>query len=335
MTTKPKQTGSLDDLGAASLAARRILEETKGNGQEPRPPTMETIQEAMNRTIQETIAPLIGARFGVEAGTKLAETLFQSPSPGPGSPNRHAGDSMPKVDVTEIVKAGIEGRKSDQQFIDKLMAARYEAELRAVEEARKGSERNDNYWQMLLQVMQQNHAKEMELVKAIYQAKEEARQQGDPVTASLTGTLVNILTGLLQQRLTAESRDPLEEAMARAEAWERLRSRFGGGGPSAAESRELRLLQMNHDLNMRRLELEMQKWREEREQERQAREERAKQWEHFAQLLSGALGALPAIISRPPVPTGFGVGEPVQPSTVASPPFTGGTDTGSNATLEV
>ena len=336
--SKPQATGTLDDLGAASLAARRLLEEAKGNGRtDPRPPTMEAIQEAMNRTIQETIAPLIGARFGVEAGTKLAQTLFQqAPDPAPASPVR---PNEPKVDVTEIVKAGIEGRKADQEFIDKLMAARFEAELRAVEEARKVSERNDNYWQTLLTVIQQNHEKEMELVKAVYQAKEEARQQGDPVTGQLTGTLINLLTGLLQQRLTAESKDPLEEAMARAEAWERLRARLGGGN-SAASTKELRLLEMQHELNMQRLNLELQKWREEREQQRQEREERARMWENFAKLLTGALEALPNLTRSvappppsPPMDAGVVVPPPAPP---AAPPFGYGVGTSpSNATLEV
>ena len=335
-TSKAKATGTLEDLGVASLAARRLLEETKQDGQQPtRAPTIEAIQEAMNRTIQETIAPLIGARFGVEAGTRLAETLFRSDprDQGPASPSRPA--SEPKLDVTEIVRAGIEGRKSDQEFIDKMMAARFEAEMRAVEEARKSSERNDSYWQMLLQVMQQNHEKEMELVKAIYQAKEEARQQGDPIAAALTGTLVNVLSGLLQQRLTAESRDPLEEALARAEAWERLRSRFGGGAPPS-ESRELRLLQMQHELNMRRLELEMQKWREERELERQDREERARQWEKFAEMLAGAISAIPSLVSRPtppaPAPT---FGGPESPVGVTVPPSPAMPQPGSNVALEV
>lgn len=334
---QPQTTGTLDDLGTASLAARRLLEEAKQNGKAPesKPLTMEAIQEAMNRTIQETIAPLIGARFGVEAGTKIAQTLFQAPEPVPSSPNRRNVEE-PSINVTEIVRAGIEGRKTDQEFIDKLMAARFEAELRAVEEARKGSERNDNYWQTLLTVMQQNHEKEMELVKAIYQAKEEARQQGDPVTAQLTGTLVNLLSGLLQQRLTAESRDPLEEALARAEAWERLRSRFGGGN-SAVATKELRLLEMQHELNMQRLNVELQKWREEREQQRQEREERAKQFENLAKVITGALGMLPSLLQQrtgyqgPPPPAGAPMPEP--PAS-PSPDFTF-RPPASNATLEV
>lgn len=338
-STRPQATGTLDDLGTASLAARRLLEEAKQQGRvaEPKPLTMDAIQEAMNRTIQETIAPLIGARFGVEAGTKIAQTLFQNPNhePAPGSPNRHNSED-PRINLTEIVKAGIEGRKADQEFIDKLMAARFEAELKAVEEARKGSERNDAYWQNLVQLINQNHERQLELVKGIYQAKEEAKATGHPLSEQLMGQLVTTLSTLLTERLTTRSPDPVEEAVRRAQEYERLRGLVGGGKESTGNERA-RLLEMQHELNLKRLDMEMQRWREEREEQKAEREERAKRFEALAQMMVGALGQLGQVLgSRPPVasppppgPEGepFPTGSPYPP---AVPPLAS-----SNATLEV